>query len=449
MPKVKSITEGPIVSTIFRLAWPVVASMFLELALSITDYFWVGFLGTPEQDAITTSMIVTWTVFATIAIVITGLTALVSRAIGANDTPAAAYVSKQGIQLGIGIGLVFSTLGFTLTPAILDFMKAAPNVVAIGVPYLRIYFLAMVFLFVNDALGAIFRATGNTKSPTIAFAAGTVINIILDPILIFGWGPIPAMGVVGAAIATSLSVVICFIIFIIVLYKNQLEFSLRDWYRRKTDFAMIRKIIKIGLPISLQNLIFVFIYWFLIQLVHHYGDAAGAAMGVGHRMEALSYLVAVAFSVAASTLVGQNLGAKKTERAARCAWWTVGIIVAETLVVSILFISIPRVIAGIFTSDPATLEIAVDYLIILGLSQVFMGVEIVLEGAFSGAGNTLPPMIISGSLSIMRLPLAYFFSLTLGWGINGIWWSLTITSFFKAVILLFWFRRGDWKKKQL
>ena len=166
-------------------------------------------------------------------------------------------------------------------------------------------------------------------------------------------------------------------------------------------------------------------------------------------MESLSFLVAVAFSVAASTLVGQNLGAKKPERAARCAWWTVGIITAETFVVSVIFISFPRLIAGIFTSDPATLEIAVDYLIILGLSQIFMGIEIVLEGAFSGAGNTVPPMIISGSLSIMRLPLAYLFSLTLGWGINGIWWSLTITSFFKAVILLLWFRRGNWEKKRL
>jgi len=449
MAKVQTITEGPIVSTIFRLAWPVVASMFLEFALSITDYFWVGYLGTPEQDAITTSMVVSWTVFATISIVITGLTALVSRAIGAEDTNEAAFISKQGIQLGIGIGIIFTTLGFTLTPSILTFMKAAPNVIAIGVPYLRIYFLAMAFFFVNDALGAIFRATGNTKSPTIAFAAGTVINIILDPILIFGWGVIPPMGVTGAAIATSFSVVACFVIFIILLYKNQLEFSLRDWYRQKTDFTMIRKIIKIGMPISMQNLIFVFIYWFLIQLVHYYGDAAGAAMGVGHRMESLSFLVAVAFSVAASTLVGQNLGANKPERAARCAWWTVRIIVIETFIVSVVFVTIPELIAGIFSSDPATLEIAVDYLIILGLSQIFMGIEIVLEGAFSGAGNTIPPMVVSGTWSIMRLPLAYLFSITLDWGVNGIWWSLTITSFFKAIILLLWFRRGNWKKKKL
>ncbi|UCD16350.1 MAG: MATE family efflux transporter [Candidatus Zixiibacteriota bacterium] len=449
MARVKTITEGPIISTIFHLAWPVVASMFLEFALSITDYFWVGYLGTPEQDAVTTSMVVSWTVFATIAIIITGLTALVSRAVGAKEEARASYISKQGIQMAIGIGLIFCIAGLSLTPHLLRFMKASPHVVNLGVPYLRIYFLAMGVFFINDALGAIFRASGDTKSPTIAFAAGTVLNIILDPLLIFGWGPIPRMGVTGAALATVLSVLACFVIFLALVLRGRLEFSLGGWHRTRPDFRMIGKILKIGTPISMQNLVFVFIYWFIIQIVHHYGDAAGAGMGIGNRMEALSYLIAVAFSVAASTLVGQNLGAKKPERAERCAWGTVGIVALETFLVSVFFITIPGIIASIFTSDPEAHKIAVDYLIILGLSQIFMGIEIVLEGAFSGAGNTLPPMVVSATWSVLRLPLAYFFCFGMDIGINGIWWSLTITSFFKAVILLFWFKKGNWKKKKL
>jgi Na+-driven multidrug efflux pump len=176
---------------------------------------------------------------------------------------------------------------------------------------------------------------------------------------------------------------------------------------------------------------------------------AGAAMGIGNRMEALSFLIAFGFSTATATMVGQNLGAGKPDRAARCAWGSIKIVMAETFVVSVLFILLPRFIAGIFSNDPAVIEIAVDYLVILGLSQVFMGVEIVLEGAFSGAGNTVPPMAVSIPGSIARLPLAYFLCFTLDIGINGVWWTLTITSLFKALVLVVWFRKGNWKKKKL
>ncbi len=449
MAKVNNITEGPIYSTIIKLAWPVLASMFLEFALTITDYFWVGYLGTPQQDAIMSSMVVSWTMFATSAIIITGLTAIVSRSIGAQEQPKAAYFSGQGIAMAIGIGLVITIVGFIAAPAILKFMKASPQVIGYGIPYLRIFFVSITIFFLNDAFGSIFRASGDTRTPMIAFSTGTVTNIFLDPALIFGWGPFPEMGVTGAAIATMVSVLISFIIYLILIFRGGLEFSLSGWYRNKPDFGAMRKIFKIGIPISTQNIVFILVYWFIIQIVHQYGETAGAAMGIGNRMESLSYLTTFGFSIAASTLVGQNLGAKKPDRAARCAWGTVSIVVAETFVISIFFITIPRFIAGIFSSDPEVIKIAIDYLIILGLSQIFMGIEIVLEGAFTGSGNTIPPMLVSIPGSIARLPLAYFLCFTLDIGINGVWWTLTITSFVKAIILAIWFGKGSWKKKKL
>lgn len=449
MAKVNSITEGPIYSTIIKLAWPVVASMFLEFALSITDYFWVGYLGTPQQDAIMTSMVVSWTMFATSAIIVIGLTAIVSRAIGAKEHQKAGYFSGQGIAMAIAIGLVFSMIGVILTPAILKFMKASPQVVGFGTPYLRIFFVGVTLFFLNDSLGSIFRAAGDTWKPMIAFSVGTVLNIFLDPALIFGWGPFPEMGVTGAAIATMISVFVSFLVFLVLIFRGGLDFPLSGWYRNKPDFQAMKKIFKIGIPISAQNIIFILVYWFIIQIVHQYGDTAGAAMGIGNRMESLSYLTTFGFSIAASTLVGQNLGANKPDRAAKCAWGTVSIVVAETLIISIFFVTIPEFISRIFSSDPEVINIAVDYLIILGLSQIFMGIEIVLEGAFSGSGNTIPPMIVSIPGSMARLPLAYFLCFTLDIGINGVWWTLTITSFIKAIILVLWFRKGNWKKKKL
>ncbi|PKK83534.1 MAG: hypothetical protein CVT49_07840 [candidate division Zixibacteria bacterium HGW-Zixibacteria-1] len=449
MAKVEHITDGPILSTILRLAWPVVTAMALEFALNITDYFWVGFLGTPEQDAITTSMIVTWTLFAVSAIIVTGLTAIIARAIGAGKMEDASFYSRQGIIMAISVGLMASVVGFIFTPDVLSFMKASPQVVELGIPYLRIFFIAILILFINDSLGSIFRASGDTKSPTIAFATGTVLNLFLDPLFIFGWGPFPAMGVAGAALATAISVSIASLVFLTLILRGRLDFSLAGLHRTKPHFKAMLKIAKIGIPISLQNIIFVVVYWFIIQIVHHFGDTAGAAMGIGNRMEALSFLTTFGFSMAASTMVGQNLGAGKPDRAARCAWGSVGIVAVITFIVSVFFVTVPEFIAGIFSSDQAAVAIAADYLFILGLSQVFMGIEITLEGAFTGAGNTLPPMLVSIPGSIARLPLAYLLCFTLDVGINGIWWTLTITSFAKAIVLALWFKKGNWKTKKL
>lgn len=447
MAKIEHITSGPIYSTILKLAWPVLASMFLEFALSLANYFWVGFLGTPEQDAVTTSMIVTWTVYGTVSIIVIGITALVSRAIGAKDKAQAAYVSKQGILMAIGAAIIFTLAGVLAAPYIMVFMKASPQVTELGTPYLRVFSIGIGFFYINDALGAIFRASGDTRSPMYSYVTATLLNIILDPFLIFGWGPFPKLGVTGAAVATVISVFTAFLIFLTLILKRKLEFSLSGWYRTKPDFGTMFKMFKIGIPISMQNIIFSCVYWFIIQIVHHYGDAAGAAMGIGNRLESLSFLVAFGFSIAASTMVGQNLGARQPDRAAKCAWGSVKIIIIETFFVSMVFVTIPGLITSIFTSDPAVHKIARDYVFILGLSQMFMGIEIVLEGAFSGAGNTIPPMAVSIPWSIARLPLAYFLCFVVDIGINGVWWTLTITSFFKALILFFWFRKGDWKKK--
>ena len=170
-------------------------------------------------------------------------------------------------------------------------------------------------------------------------------------------------------------------------------------------------------------------------------------MGIGNRMESLSYLTCYGFSVAASTMVGQNLGAGKPDRAARCAWGAAGLAIFITFFISIAFIFFPKLIASIFTDDPEVLKIAINYLIILGVSQTAMAVEIVLEGAFGGAGDTIPPMLVMIPFSLARVPLAYFLSFNMDLGVSGVWWTLTITSVIKSIILGLWFKRGKWKEK--
>ena len=443
------ITSGPITTTIISLALPVVLGMFMEFALSSTDYFWVGKLGAIAQDAVTTTMVLIWSMFSVISIISIGVTALVSRHIGADNPDRAAFYTRQGLAMAGAIGALLTVIGYAVAPGILTFMGTGPETLPLAVSYMRISFGFAIFFFLMETAYAVFRAAGDTRTPTIIGIITVIFNMALDPLLIFGWGPVPGMGVSGAALATGISVVLATTLVLTKLLRGDAGFAISNILRYRPDIPESLKIARIGLPIASQQFAFVAVYWFLIKIVHEFGHTAAAAMGIGNRMESFSYLVCMGFSVAASTMVGQNLGANKPDRAAKCAWGSTGIAIGVTFIVSILFLTIPRQIASVFTDNPVVLEIAVDYLIILGISQSAMAVEIVLEGAFGGAGDTIPPMIVMIPGSLARIPLAYLLAFTLDWGINGVWWTLTITSIAKAVVLAWWFYRGRWKLKEV
>lgn len=444
-----NITSGSIPRTIFSLAVPVVLAMFMEFALTSTDYFWVGKLGATAQDAVTTSMVVLWTMFSIISIISVGLTALVSRHIGAERPDRAAFYTRQGLGMAVFMGSLFAVVGILAAPSMLRFMGTSTLTMPQADSYLRISLAFAAVYFLTETSYAVFRAAGDTRTPTIIGISTVLLNMGLDPLLIFGWGPIPAGGVKGAALATGISVVVATVWVLLKIRRGDAGFSLGPIKQYRPDLAESLKIGRIGLPIASQQFVFVAVYWFLIKIVHEFGPHAAAAMGIGNRMESFSYLTCMGFSVAASTMVGQNLGAGKPDRAARCAWGSTGLAVAVTLVISVVFLTIPRQIAGIFTDNTEVLQIAADYLIILGLSQITMAVEIVLEGSFGGAGDTLPPMLVMIPGSLARIPLAYLLAFTFDMGINGVWWTLTITTTIKAVVLALWFRRGNWKLKEV
>lgn len=445
--KINPVVEGSIARTVVSLALPVVAGMFMEFALSITDFFWVGKLGTQAQDAVTSSMVIIWSVFSSISIISVGITALISRYIGAQRPDKAAFFVKQGMMLALFLGSLVAVVGFTFSSDFLEFMEAGPDTLAMAVPYIRIFFASSILFFAAETGYAAFRASGDTRTPTKIAVMVVVMNLVLDPMLIFGFGPIPAMGVSGASLATGISILFGAIIVLSKIARGRLGYEVRLLHNCRPQLHEMYRIARIGLPMSIQQFVFSGVYWFLIKIVHQYGEQAAAAMGIGNRMESFSYLTCYGFSMAASTMVGQNLGAGKPDRAARCAWGSLGIAVALTLVTSAVFILLPRQLANIFSSDPTVIAIATDYLIILGLSQMAMAFEIVLEGAFAGAGDTIPPMLVAIPGAIIRIPLAYYLAFNLGWGINGVWWTLTITSLIKAVVLAIWFYRGKWKEK--
>jgi putative MATE family efflux protein len=423
--------------------------MVMEIALSVVNFFWVGKLGPAAQDAVTSSMVLHWVIFSTLSIVTIGVTALVSRHIGAKEPDKASYYVSQAFWLAIALAILLTSAGLLLGPTILHFMNTGPDTMVLAAPYLRIFFLTAIFFAIFDTVAATFRAAGDTKTPTIVAALTIALNILLDYLLIFGIGPFPEMGVPGAALGTLISTIVAAAISIVLLVKGKSGFKVPDLFRKAPHFPSLLKIGRIGLPIATQQLIFIAVYWFLIRIVHHFGEPAGAAMGIGNRMESLSYLTCSGFAMAASTMVGQNLGAGNPDRAEKCAWGAAGLAVAFTTAMGAIFVIFPDLIVNIFTDDQSVHVIAADYLIILGLSQMTMALEIVIEGAFAGSGDTIPPMAVMIPGAVVRVPLAYYLAFDLGWGINGVWWTLTITTTIKAIILAIWFRRGRWKLRKL
>ena len=443
-----SLVSGPIYSSVIRVAWPIMASMLLEFSLLITDFYWIGKLGSEQQDAMTSSMIIVWTVFAMISLVTIGLNAMVARNYGAGDFERAGYVATQGVKLAIVCGLIYGSFGAFFCDSFLRFMDAEPQVISYGVSYLRIFFIATPLLFVADSSAAVFRASGDTRTPLLVSIIGVGLNLILDPVLIFGWGFAPELGMAGAAWGTLISIAVAVILYS-MLYSRRLTIPFENFWREKLEKVLSLSILKVGLPISTQQLVFILVYWGLMQVVHRFGYISGAAMGIGNRLESINYLATYALSLAASAIVGQCLGASKPERAEKSAWAANFLGMGFTAFVSFFFLLIPEQLAAQFSDDPQVISITRDYLIILGLSQIFMAVEIVLEGAFSGAGDTAPPMLISIPGSILRIPMAYYLAVELGWGINGVWWTLTITTVLKAAVMALWFGRGKWKLKKV
>ncbi len=442
-------TEGSILKSIWRLGWPAVTSMLLETMLSITDAYWVGKLGAAEMAAVTSSMFPMWTVFSMLTIIPTGLVAIISRAVGAEQTEKVSRTARQGIQLSIYVGIAYAIFGYWATPYVFDLMGTEEAVSQMGISYLRIFFIGVVFFFLNDTFAGLFRALGDTKAQLIGTISAVVINIALDPILIFGLGPFPAWGTDGASIATLVAVLCGTTVYLVMIKRGRLGFKLGFNIREKIDFKLARAIMIIGAPPATSSMVFSIVYIFLNRIVAEYGTVSIAALMVGNRMESLSFLTCFGFSLAASTMVGQNLGAGRPDRAAKSVWAAFGICAVYTTIISIIFLVFPRELARFFITDEAVVSIAIEYLRILALSQIFMAAEIVLDGAFAGAGNTVPPMAISIPGTIARIPLAYYLCFEVGLGISGVWWTLTITTWIRGLVIMYWFSRGRWKKTGL
>ncbi|MDZ7371835.1 MAG: MATE family efflux transporter [candidate division KSB1 bacterium] len=441
------VTNLPLPRAIFKLAVPATGSMLLIMLFGLVDAWFVGRLGAEAFAGVSAGGFVIWAVQSISLVISEGLVAVASRAIGAKDSDTAELAFAQSLILAGLVSFVTSALCLAAEKPMLAFMGLEGKAAEAASSYLSTMFFGLFFLFESYTLDAAFRSMGDTTTPLIIIAGSLVLNGLLDYLLIFGIGPFPRLEAQGAALATVLAHVVALVLSLIFLQRKAIHLRIKNLQR--LNWTLMRRVAVVGAPIALSSLLFSLSYMTLTRLISGYGAHALAAIGVGHRIEGICYYVAVGFSMAAATLVGQHLGAGKPENASKAVKLGLFYVSIFMLAVSIVFFLYGGRLIRFFIDDPAVIREGALYLRIVAVFELFLGFEIVYEGAFSGAGDTIPPMLISVPLTWARIPLAFLLSDTFGLGSVGIWWAISITTGLKGAIMALWFARGRWKHKKV
>jgi putative MATE family efflux protein len=442
LPSHGTLVGGPLVRTIATVALPAVASMLLMTIFSTADAYWVGrHIGPDGLAAVSTSLFWIWLLIACAELVSVGLTSVASRRHGERRHIAAAEAVGNGVVLALVLGSAAALLGHLALGWLFAVMDTPSHVTELGRVYLGTYLLGAPPYFGFFAVDAAFRASGNTRTPFLILLASVIGALILDPVLILGLAHAPRLGIAGAAVATVFTRSVAFIFGMALLVRRgMVRFG-------PVSAATMRAIARVGLPTAATGIFFSLTYVLITRTTALFGTPALAALGVGHRVESWTFTVGVGFGAATAAIVGQSLGAGEVDRAARAGWIATALATVVGAIGALLELTYAPDFAALFTTDPAVIAESVRYLRIAAFSTVFIGSELVLEGALGGAGNTLPPMLSSTTFTAVRIPLAAWAATR--WGTDGIWWTISLTAICRGLAMMVLWRGGGWRGKKV
>ena len=432
------LTVGPLRPVVLRLAAPAVAMMACHFSFNLIDSIWVGrLIGPAALAAVSTAGFYVWVALNLGEMVEIGLTAVAARRHGEGNPERAARAAAAAVLYAVAAGAVVSGVGLGLMDGMFRLMTVPPEVARLGHTYLATWLLGGPLVFGFFAVEATFRAAGDTRTPFLMLAGSVLVSIGLDPLLIAGVGPFPRLGVEGAALASVMVRGGGFLLgLVIALRRGLIRIPLPDWRALPT-------ILRIGAPLSLAGVLLSVIYMLLTRYTSRFGTAALAALGVGHKMEGLGFIAISGFSLAASALVGQNLGAGQEARAREAVRLTVRYCLVVTVTTAVAFLAIPEVLVTLFTSDRDVIADGALYLRVIAFAQIGQSFELILEGALAGAGYTFWPQVASTSLTALRIPLAAWWSGIVG--LVGIWLALSVTAILRGVAMIVFWKRGAWR----
>ncbi len=433
------MTRGSISRGLYKMALPVMGTSFLQMAYNLVDMIWIGRVGSRAVAAVGSAGFYLWMSFAFILISKVGAEVRVAQSVGAKNMRRARDYARNAIQLNLLMAVLYGAAIYMGREALIGFFNLGDQgVVQMAESYLVIIALGMIFNFTNPVLTGIFNGYGDSKTPFLMNTIGLVANMILDPLLIFGWGPVPAMGVAGAAMATVMAQVMVTLSFIIYIGRGRgVVNNLR--MRVLPEKYVLGELFKLGFPVALHSGMFTGFSMGIARIIASWGPVPIAVQKVGSQIESLSWMTALGFQAALATFVGQNYGAEQPERIKKGYKISVLIMSVVGVATTLLLYFGAEPIFAIFIPEEESIRMGVDYLKILSFSQWFMCMEILTAGAFNGLGKTTPPSVVSIALNAARIPLALIFSAESILGLSGVWWSISVTATFKGVILVGWF----------
>ena len=432
-----NLLEGKILPALSALALPIMATSLIQMAYNLIDMIWIGKIGASAVASVGAAGMFMWLSNGLATLAKMGGQIKVGHALGAQKKEDASSYAQSSIQMGIVFAIGFGILSVVFADEMIGFFQLnSAQVIQDAKLYLMITCGLVIFSFMNQIFTGILTAMGNSRTSFIATGIGLVLNIVLDPLFIFGFGVIPPMGVAGAAIATVLAQLVVMLLFLYTILRDTVLFCdvhiLHSYSSQHT-----REIFRIGLPSAVQSMLFSGISMVIARLIAGWGDAAVAVQKVGSQIESISWMTAEGYAAALNSFVAQNHGAKNTDRIWEGYRLSMIVMLSWGVFCSLVLIVFPQLIFQVFIQEAEVLPMGVNYLRILGVSQLFMCMEITTAGAFSGLGKTLPPSIVSITLTGARIPMAILLGRWLG--LNGVWWAITISSIGKGIVLLGWF----------
>lgn len=441
----KEFTSGSIDKAIFLLSIPMIAEMVMESLFAVADVYFVSKISTNAVATVGLTESVLMIIYSIAVGFTMATTAVVARRVGEKKFVKAASAGFQAIFLAILISVVLGVAGYFAAEPILRLMGASESLIREGSGYTKVMFAGNISIILLFLINGIFRGAGDASISMRTLWIANGLNIILDPLLIFGIGPFPEMGVEGAAIATTIgrSTGVLYQIYYLVNGRSLIKIGLKNMV---VKVKTIYELLKISIGGMGQFLIESASWIFLVRLMSTFGAEALAGYTIAFRVIVFTILPSWGLSNAAATLVGQNLGAKEPGRAEQSVWKTALYNMIFLGSLSVVFFFGAEPIIGLFTQDMAVLSIAVSALKIICFGYVFFAYGMVISQAFNGAGDTKTPLMVNFVVFwLVQIPLAYLLAITFDWREQGVFFTIAFCHSLQAIISIFIFRMGKWK----
>lgn len=431
---------------LITLSWPITLAFIMRVGYQIVDIFWVGKLGATEVAAVSLAGNSFFIVLAVGQLIGSGAVTLVAQTFGARIIDRANCIVRQALILSLFTAVFISTAGFIFSADLVSLLGGTGTVLSLGTQYLRILFIGFFFQLLSFSINYSFRGSGDMVTPMILVFAATIVNMILDPLLILGIGIFPRLGVQGAAIATIIGMLTSFILGLAILIRGKSGLKLEIKKSWRLESSVVRTIMTIGTPISVSYLLMGFTVMAAFRIVASFSENAIAAMGIGVRILQFSTLPIVSIGIATTTIVGQYLGARDVSRAHKTGVVSMLLCTAIMIFFSIVFYAGAPYLIQIFLDEGLVVQYGTQYMRIAALYLVFIGLTVSMTGVLRGAGYTLPPML-AGLLKLAGLLLlAPQFAYAFGIGLNGVWWAMFVAYGIETLVITLYYATGKWRK---